>query len=146
MVPEFRNEKFSVVLHGASRRHQPGTCYGDDIRALLDRVWPVLKQHKIANHGLNHVVYGPHDDVFAGVEADVADSTALGLEKKVVQLDRYVYGKHVGPYNLLPGACEALRKWVESQGYNAACPLIEIYGHWNNDQSKLETELVQAFE
>lgn len=146
MVPEFRNEKFSVVLCGASKRRQPGTCYGDDIRALLDRVWPVLRQHKIPNRGRNHVVYGPNDDVFAGVEADVADAASIGLENREVQLDRYIYGKHVGPYNLLPGACELLRKWVESQGYRPVAPLVEIYGHWTDDQSKLEIEMAQAFE
>lgn len=145
MVPEIRNEQFSVVLYGASRQHRAGTCYGDDIRALLDRVWPVIKRHQIANRGLNHVVYGPNDDVFAGVEADIADPAAVGLERREVRLDRYAYTKHVGPYSLLPGACESLHKWIQSQGHRSIQPLIEKYGHWTNDETKLETELIQAF-
>lgn len=145
MRPEIRNQPFSVVLYGASRKHQKGACYGDDIRALLDRVWPLIKQHQIANRGLNHVVYGPNDDVFAGVEADVADPAAVGLERREVQLDRYAFVKHVGPYSGLPAACEALHKWIQSQGLRSIQPLIEKYGHWCDDESKLETELIQAF-
>ncbi|MGD9636026.1 MAG: hypothetical protein AB7G28_25430 [Pirellulales bacterium] len=144
MIPEIRNEPFSVVLYGASRQHQQGTCYGDDIRALLDRVWPVIKQHQIANRGLNHVVYGPHDDVFAGVEADVADAAAVGLERREVRLDRYAYARHVGPYSLLPSACESLHQWIQSHGFHPVQPLVEKYGHWTDDQSQLETELIQA--
>jgi hypothetical protein len=148
MTPEIRNEPFSVVLYGASRQHQRGACYGDDIRALLDRVWPILRQHSVSNRGLNHVVYGPNDDVFAGVEADIADAqaAALGLEKRNVQLDRYAHAKHVGSYSLLPSACESLRKWIELQGYRAAMELIEVYGHWSEDESRLETELIQGLQ
>jgi effector-binding domain-containing protein len=145
MTPEIRDEPFAVVLYGSSRRHQAGICYGDDIRALLDQVWPVLRQHQIPSRGINHVVYSAGDDVFAGVEADVADAAAVGLERREVRLDRYAYAKHVGPYSGLPSACESLQKWLTSQGYRATAPLVEIYGHWNGDQSKLETELVQAF-
>lgn len=146
MTPEFRNGPFSVVLHGASRTHTAGTCYGDDIRALLDRVWPVLQQHQIANRGINHVVYSAGDEVFSGVEADVADAAAIGLERREVQLDRHAYAKHVGSYRLLPAACETLHDWIKAQGHRPATPLVEIYGHWTDDESKLETELVQAFD
>jgi hypothetical protein len=148
MSPEIRNEPFLVVLCGASRQHQQGTCYGDDIRALLDRVWAVLRQNQTPNRGLNHVVYGPSDDVFAGVEADITDAqaVALGLEKRNVHVSHYAYWKHVGPYGLLPGACESLRKWIELQGRRAATPLIEVYGHWTDDETKLETDLIQAFQ
>ena len=148
MTPEFRTEPFSVSLYGASKCHEPSTCYGDDIRSLLDRVWPILRQNKIPNRGLNHVVYGPNDDVFAGVEADITDTEAatLGLEKRNVQIGQYAYWKHIGPYQLLGNTCAELRKWVDSTGRRAVCPLIEVYGHWSDDESKLETELIQAFE
>lgn len=148
MTPEIRTEAFSVSLVGASKRHEKSACYGDDIRALLDRVWPVLRQNKVSNRGLNHVVYGPQDDVFAGVEADLADGEveALGLEKRTVQVGQYVYWKHVGPYQLLGNACIELRQWIESAGRRTAYPLIEKYGHWTDDESKLETELIQAIE
>ncbi len=146
MTAEIRTEPFQVVLYGASKHHEPPACYGDDIRTLLDRVWPVLKQHNIPNRGLNHVIYSQGDEVFAGVEAEVADAQALGLEKREVQLDQYAYSKHIGPYRLLGSACTELREWIDSQGRRAALPLIERYGHWTDDESKLETELIQAIE
>lgn len=144
MTPKVRNEPFSVVLCGAARQHEKGTCYADDIRALLDQVWPILKQHQIPNRGLNHVVYSAGDEVFAGVEADIVDPATVGLARREVRIDRCAYAKHVGPYSGLPAACEALRTWLTNQGHRAAAPLVEIYGHWNDDQSKLETELIQA--
>lgn len=145
MTPEIRNSPSSVVLYGASRQHQPGTCYGNDIRALLDRVWPVLRQQQISNRGINHIVYSAGDDVFAGVEAEGTDAAAVSLTRREVQLDRYAYARHVGPYSGLPTACEALQAWLATQGHRATAPLIEIYGHWTDDQSKLETESIQAF-
>ena len=82
VTAEIRTEPFQVVLYGASKHHEPPACYGDDIRTLLDRVWPVLKQHNIPNRGLNHVIYSQGDEVFAGVEAEVADAQALGLRNE----------------------------------------------------------------
>ena len=34
-----------------------------------------------------------------------------------------------------------MRREIENQGLETILPYIEVYGHWNNDETKLETEL-----
>jgi len=37
-----------------------------------------------------------------------------------------------------------LLQHIAENGFNAGLPYIEIYGDWNKDESKLETELIHA--
>ena len=34
-----------------------------------------------------------------------------------------------------------MRRELENRGLETILPYIEVYGHWNNDETKLETEL-----
>src|SRR5262249_31251953 len=112
---------------------------------LLDRVWPVLKSRKIPNKGINWVVYENNcRRLFAGVEADIADEASLGLERKTVRLTRYAELKHIGPYSKLGETGAALSSALKAMGHIAKEPLVEVYGHWTEDQSKLETTMLQA--
>jgi effector-binding domain-containing protein len=65
-----------------------------------------------------------------------------GLEHKIITLAKYAYYKHIGPYNLIKQAGQNMTKDLKSRGIEAALPYIEIYGHWTNDETKLETELI----
>jgi hypothetical protein len=33
---------------------------------------------------------------------------------------------------------------IKIKGFEASLPYVEIYGHWTNDESKLETELLMC--
>ncbi|MGH7242996.1 MAG: GyrI-like domain-containing protein [Phycisphaerales bacterium] len=142
MTAQIRTTPLAVTLLGASMSHDATKSYGSEIRSLLDRVWPVLKTGPIPNKGINWVVYNGCDRVFAGVEAEVADPAALGLERLTLGLGRHAWIKHIGPYQLLGTAYTALNKAIADHGLRAEQPRIEVYGHWNNDESKLETELI----
>lgn len=144
MEPEIRTAPIEYFLVGASLRHDPAKCYGEEIIALLNRVWPVIKGAGIKNDGINRVVYDADGTVFAGVIADGADPQALGLERKHVQLTQYAYCKHIGPYRLLHQACDAMNQNVKARGYRTTWPMVEVYGHWSDDESKLETDLFMA--
>ena len=37
-----------------------------------------------------------------------------------------------------------MRNELDAQGYETELPYIEIYGHWNNDETKCETELFMS--
>jgi len=117
------------------------------LQALLGRVWPVIKAGSIPNDGINRVVYDGDDTVFAGVvlgEGWEAIPDAGKLERKAVQLTRYAVWKHVGPYHLLPTTGAAMTKAIAAMGLRTGWPMIEVYGHWTNDESKLETETFVA--
>ena len=69
---------------------------------------------------------------------------AAGLEQKFVRLTHYAVWKHVGPYHLLPATGAAMKKAIEARGLRTGWPMIEVYGHWTSDESKLETETFVA--
>lgn len=141
MTPEIRTTPLTATLLGHSTRHDPAKRYGQEIVALLDRVWPVVRQRAVPNKGINWVVYEPGDRIFAGIESS-ADPAALGMEARNVHIARYATFKHIGPYSLLGQTSAEPRKAVESQGLRPSGLLIEIYGHWTSDESKLETDIV----
>src|SRR5262245_60657581 len=145
MTPIIRQVPLEVELVGASGRHDPSKSYGVEIIGLLDRVWPVLKARGIPNKGINWVVYDAGcTRLFAGVEADVDDASSLGLERRVVRLERYAECTHIGPYARLGKTGDAFQKALAAMDHAALAPMIEVYGHWDPDESKLETRILQA--
>jgi effector-binding domain-containing protein len=48
---------------------------------------------------------------------------------------------HIGPYNRLHQAHEAVRDWCAANGRHFAGPNWEVYGHWTNDPSQLRTDV-----
>ncbi len=147
MLPEIRTEPIEYTISGHSLRHDPAKSYGQEIMALLGRVWPVIKAGAIANDGINRVVYDNDGEVFAGVvltgTAAAAEEEKDGLKRKTIRLTRYAYWKHIGPYHLLPVTGAAMRKIIEARA-TLGWPMIEVYGHWTSDESRLETETFVA--
>ena len=66
------------------------------------------------------------------------------LDQKSITLLKYAYYKHVGPYNLIKQAGQNMKDELKSKSYETILPYIEIYGHWTNDETKLETELLMS--
>ncbi|MBS0190308.1 MAG: hypothetical protein U0573_05305 [Phycisphaerales bacterium] len=151
-LPEIRTEPINLTLHGHDLIHNPARRYSQEIISLLNRVWPILKSHNIPNDGINRIVYEHGGTVFAGVVlnpgADSLPAAAVaavgGLEQKQIHLTRYAYWKHIGPYHLIPNTCAAMTKSLEAQGIRQSWPMLEVYGRWTNDESKLETETFVA--
>jgi effector-binding domain-containing protein len=48
---------------------------------------------------------------------------------------------HLGPYDRLGEAHAALRTWCAEKGHALAGPFWELYGHWEDDPSKLRTDV-----
>jgi effector-binding domain-containing protein len=111
---------------------------------LMDKMWQTVKTKELKNKGINIWVYEPNEKVFAGVELYDSSNRDTGLEHKAVDLPRYAYYKHVGPYSLLKKAGQNMIAELKIQGFDTILPYIEIYGHWTNDETKLETELLMC--
>jgi hypothetical protein len=124
--------------------HNPARSFGQEIIALLDRVWPVVKGGSIPNKGINWAVYEEGGGLFAGIEAGVTDASALGLELRTIRLARYAEWKHVGPYSRLGESYDALKNELDAMGLRPGRPLVEVYGHWTEDESKLETTILMT--
>ena len=107
-------------------------------------MWQTVKENDIKNKGKNIWVYETNDKVFAGVEPDNISITCSLLVKKIITLLKYAYYIHVGSYSLLKQVGTNMRNELKSKGVETGLPYIEIYGHWTNDESKCETELLMC--
>jgi hypothetical protein len=135
---------FEKVLAGASARHVAERSYGEELVALLNEVWPRLRAKDVKSNGINVVVYDPDGTLFAGVELPEAEALRCGLASRRVALRRYGYFKHVGPYTRIHQTCVQMAEELRRLGHRPVQPVVEIYGHWTEDESRLETEILHA--
>ena len=141
MNVEIIQADFKVDLYGYSgiaiNKDYSGTAF-----RLMDKMWQTVKSKGLKNKGLNIWVYEPNEKVFSGVELEETPFHDTGLEQKTVHLLKYAYCKHIGPYHLIKQIGQNMRDEITRKGFRTSFPYIEIYGHWTNDESKLETELI----
>jgi len=121
-----------------------GKDYAGTAFKLMDKMWKTVKSNNLKNKGLNIWVYEPNEMVFAGVELENTPEQSTGLEQKNIILKKYAYYKHVGPYHLIKQVGQVMRDELEKESIEIISPYVEIYGHWTNDETKLETELLMA--
>jgi predicted transcriptional regulator YdeE len=123
-----------------------GIAFNKDYAAtafrLMDKMWRVVKETTLKHKGLNIWVYEPDEMVFAGVELIETPKIPLGLEEKNIVLEKHAYYKHIGPYSLIKQTGKAMTNEINNRGFETILTYIEIYGHWTNDETKLETELL----
>ena len=140
---EIITNKLELTIYGFSgiavNKDYAGTAF-----KLSGRMWQTVKENDIKNKGKNIWVYETNDKVFAGVEPDNISITCSLLEKKIITLLKYAYYKHVGSYSLIKQVGTNMRNELKSKGVETGLPYIEIYGHWTNDESKCETELLMC--
>jgi len=134
-----------LEIHGfsgiAANKDYAGTAF-----KLMDKMWQVVKANGLKHKGINIWVYEQGEKVFAGVELEEPFERDTGLEPKSILLAKYAYYKHVGSYSMIMEAGRSMREELSKRGFNTGFPYIEIYGHWTNDESKLETTLLMCIE
>lgn len=126
-----------------------GTAFDKDYAAtafkLSGKLWELVKLNDVKNKRMNIWVYEPADKVFTGVELEnVRLDKNYGLEEKKIDLEKYAYYKHVGPYHLIKQAGQNMSKELSKNRFEIVLPYLEIYGHWSADENKLETELLMC--
>ena len=145
MKVEIINKNFTLDIYGFSgiavNKDYAGTAF-----KLMDKMWQTVKAKELKHKGINIWVYEANEKVFAGVELFDSPNHNVELEHKVVDIAKYAYYKHIGPYNLIKQAGQNMRDELKNEGFQASFPYVEIYGHWTNDENKLETELLMSLE
>jgi effector-binding domain-containing protein len=143
MSLEIINTPLSLNIYGfrgiAVNKDYSGTAF-----KLMDKMWQIVKSKNLKNKGLNIWVYEEDQRVFAGIELTDILNQDTGLEKKSITLLKYAYYKHIGPYRLIKQAGQKMTDELKVKGYETILPYVEIYGHWTNDETKLETELLMS--
>ncbi len=143
MNVEIINKIFRVDIYGcfgtAMNKNYAGTAF-----KLMDKMWQTVKSNGLKHKGLNIWVYEHNEKVFAGVELNHTPKYDTGLEQKSITLLKYAYYKHVGSYNQLKQIRQNMKTELKNRSFETTFPYIEIYGHWTNDETKLETELLMC--
>lgn len=138
---EIIEKPFNMEIYGFS-----GTAWNKDYAGtafkLSGKMWEVVKGNGIKNKGQNIWVYDTNERVFAGVEIDEPQKENSPLEHKTILLNKYAYFKHIGSYSLIKQMGQRMNEEITRKGFETSLPYVEIYGHWNKDESKLETELI----
>ncbi|MBI2504463.1 MAG: GyrI-like domain-containing protein [Candidatus Latescibacteria bacterium] len=122
------------------------------IRPLFDQVYKYLDEAGVKERGLNVIVYWNEAGrnlldseeglvMEAGVEVEAAVPQEGRVRAVATPAGRAAGTLHVGPYDQLGKAHEAVRAWCAEQGHALAGPNWEVYGHWNDDPQQLRTEV-----
>ena len=145
MNVEIIDKPFSIDIYGFSgkaiNKDYAGTAF-----KLSGKMWQIVKENGIKNKGKNIWVYDINESVFAGIEIDEQQKDKATLEHKSILLKKYAFFKHIGPYSLIKQEGQRMNEEIKNKGFETTLPYIEIYGHWNNDESKLETELLMSLQ
>ena len=123
---------------------------GSNLIPLLDRVYVQVRAGRVAQSGHNVFVY--RDPTKDGVTVEVGVEVPGPFDA----MDDVVYSStpsgevastlHIGPYSDLGGAYDALAKWCKEHNRPRAKTYWEVYGDWNEDPAKLETEVFYLLE
>ncbi len=135
------DKSFTVVICGFAGTAQ-NQNWAKTGFMLMDKMWQQLKLNPVKNKGKNIWVYEENNAMFVGVEPEETPTPSSTLETKEINLPKYAYYKHTGPYNKISETGSAVQAELKSSGIYTRLPYIEIYGHWVADESKLETELI----
>jgi effector-binding domain-containing protein len=112
------------------------------VPAACGEVWTFVRSASLPHPGRHVALYWDGEinlevgvevsQPFTGNERVFCSSTPAGTVATTV---------HRGPYNRLGEAHAAIHKWCADQGQTLAGPNWEVYGHWDDDPSKLRTDV-----
>lgn len=134
-------EHFQIELYGKSGIAQDQN-WPETGMDLMGRMWKEVQALHLPNNGINVWVYEEGARMFAGVALSAPPPAASTLEFKQIRLPEYVYFKHIGPYDKIKESFASVQEELKKTGKRTGLPYLEIYGHWTEDTSRLETEML----
>ena len=141
-------EEMAVAEHMAAVRREvaPGRV-GQAWRPALDIVWSFLRARPQIARGHNLFLY--HHPLCRGaamtVEFGVQVAETFEPEGDILCVEvppgRVARTVHIGPYERLGAAHDAIRAWCAANGRAIGSASWEIYGDWDADPARLETTI-----
>jgi effector-binding domain-containing protein len=133
----------TAVVRRRARLGEPSTV----VPQACGEVWEFIRASRLPHPGRNLALYLDGEvnlecgveiaQPFVGNDRVVCSSTPAGMVATTV---------HMGPYERLHEAHAAIREWCTTHGHSVAVPNWEVYGHWNDDPSKLRTDVFYLLE
>jgi effector-binding domain-containing protein len=121
-----------------------------EIGRLVDRVWAYVRREDVGlttNHNvvlyLGDVGSEQGADIIVGVQVDrpFEGGSDDGVRSHELPGGAVVRAVHVGPYNRMKPTYDAILAHADEHGLRRAGPSWEIYGDWDDDPTKLETDI-----
>jgi effector-binding domain-containing protein len=107
---------------------------------LLDKVWKFVRQSGIRTDGQNVAIYsGGQIDAGAGVFEKFDGSGEIACV--ATPSGRAATTIHMGPYEQLGSAHDAVRAWCRANGHAIEGTNWEIYGHHEEDPLRRRTDV-----
>ena len=111
----------------------------------LDKVYAAVKAGHVRQSGQNVMVYRPRDSRLVDIECGVETPARFEPIGEVVYSETpsglAVSTAHIGPYQQLGMSHNAVIDWSRQNGHPLTGTCWEIYGDWNEDPSKLRTDI-----
>jgi effector-binding domain-containing protein len=107
----------------------------------LDKVYAFLNERQIGGRGCNVVIYEGDSTMIAGVEISGAFEPSGEVIAAATPAGRVATATHVGPYNQMGRTNEAILVFCRESGLQPAGTSWEVYGDWEEDESKLRTDV-----
>ena len=114
---------------------------------VLGTVYEALRAGNAKHLGINVMVYRHRADGQVDIECGVE------VVEKFEDISNVVYSEtptgdavtaaHIGPYTRLGQTHDAIVDWCRGHGRKLTGVCWEVYGHWNEDESKLRTDIFQ---
>lgn len=140
-------EAASSLTLAAVRDTVPASGIARAWKPALDKVWAFLRANQVPNSGLNVFLYHHPERMGDAMKIDFGVQVTNRFEdQEEVKCVETPSGNvaqtiHIGPYTRLGEAHGAIHQWCKANQRQIAGYSWEIYGHWNNDPSKLETTI-----
>jgi effector-binding domain-containing protein len=142
MIEEVQFLRVEPIVIAAVRKKAPSSQLSTVIPSGCGEVWQFIRKTGLAHSGLNVAVYYDGEiNLECGVIVN-APFTGDGVvncshtpEGEVATVAYY------GPYSGLYEAYDAISARCQADNRKLAAPSWEIYGHWNDDPSKLRTDV-----
>jgi effector-binding domain-containing protein len=142
MAYEVRVELVAARLSAVVRCRASSEELSEVVPKGCGEVWDFFRANGLPRPGRNLAVY--FDDQInldVGVEVSVPFDGNDRVVCSSTPAGWCATTTHWGPYDLLGEAHEAVLKWCSDHGREIAGPSWEIYGHWDDDPSKLRTDV-----
>jgi len=127
------------------RRRTTFAAVPNVIRGMLDVVWAAVRNAQLPKHGHNVAVYRPLGGGSVDLECGVQVATHFDDIGEIVCSEipggEVATATHVGPYTELGKTFDAVIAWARENGHRLAGVNWEVYGDWNEDPAKLETDV-----
>lgn len=145
MQPTCEVVSVTPVVLAVTQAEMPRSQIPVRIRGMYDVAYTWLRTAPVRRAGHNYALYDrcTPQSLRVRVGFPVSDRFADGESVQCVELapGQAARAVHVGPYSELHRTYAVLHAWCAQRGLKLTGESWEVYGDWNDDPSKLTTEL-----